>query len=363
MIGAMERRALTAAAALILAACACAHPSSGGAPSGDPPGASASATSDTPPSEPTPSAVPPAPDAELASPSAERIPAAFLPLDPAEPRRSVLRRVADERALAPYEARIREHFEGTIPSPLEVQTSPLPGERRAFLVYGEPRRRHPFLLVTSAAGELLWTKERPLAGTRQVVTEMVVTPGPRGEVALLWCDIPTQVVGLRRWAADGAVLADFEVLEVDVCEALSGLYWPGRGWVVVASQHGAARAQRLDDAGKRSWGPRGNELPWTARPSSPASIAVDSDVSVVLLQAGFRHTEGEGSAAADRVLAMRYDTLGTALWPQPIDLGVAPQGPAPRIPVARVEPGRVRVSIAPRGTAIVTSAGSILGGR
>jgi hypothetical protein len=360
MIGAMERRSWTAVAALLLTACA--RPAGGAgadpastsaAPPSSDPTASASSASDAPAAEP------PSPPA---APSTG-VPAAFLPLDAAEPRRSVLRRVDEERALAPHEAVIRAHFEGAIPSPLEVQTAALPGDRRAFLVYGEPRRRSPLILVTSASGELLWTKERPLAGTRQVVTEMVVTPGPHGEVALLWCDIPTQVVGLRRWAADGVVLADFEVIEVDVCEALSGLYWPGRGWVAVASQHGAARVQLLDEAGKRSWGPRGNELPWTARPSSPASIAVDSDVSVMLLQAGFRNADGEGSAAADRVLAMRYDTLGTPLWPQPIDLGPAPTGPAPRIAAARAGTGKVRVSLGARATAIVTSAGAILGGR
>src|SRR5262249_10980711 len=162
-------------------------------------------------------------------------------------------RLVQERALVPHEALLRGHFDGALPSPLEIQVAALPGDRRATLATGEPRRRNPFLLVTTAKGDLLWTKERPLAGTRQVVTEMVVCPGPHGEVALLWCDIPTQVVGLRKWAADGRVLADFQVLEVDVCEALSALYWPGHGWVAVASQHGAAHAQLLDEVGKRTW--------------------------------------------------------------------------------------------------------------
>ncbi len=241
--------------------------------------------------------------------------------------------------------------------------------RRAFLACDEPRRRNPFLLVTSPSGELLWTKEHPLAGTRQVVTEMVVAPGPKGEVALLWCDIPTQVVGLRRWDAEGIVLADFEVVEVDLCEALAGLYWPGRGWLAVASQHGAGRAQLLDENGQRAWGPRGNELPWRARPSSPAAIAVDSEASVILFQVG-ESPRAEGGAAPDRVLAMRYDTLGTALWERPLDLGPAPAEPggrapggAPRIVTTLVEPGKVRVSLGARPAATVTSAGGILGGR
>jgi hypothetical protein len=330
----------------------------------------ASAASASPSPSAEASAAPPEASAEapLALPSTSapgpRAPAANLPLAAVEARRTSLRRLDEERALLPQEARLREHFGGDIPFPLELQTAPLPGDRRALLVYGEPRRRNPFLLVTGAAGEPSWTKERPLAGTRQVVTEMVVAPGPDSEVALLWCDIPTQVVGLRKWAADGIVLADFQVLEVDVCEALSALYWPGRGFLAVASQHGAARAQLLDERGKRAWGPKGNELPWTARPSSPASIAVDADASVMLFQVGDRPTAD--APIPDRVLVMRYDTLGTALWERPLDLGPAPAGAgggAARIAVTRVAPGEVKVSLGARGSATVTSAGSILGAR
>ena len=222
--------------------------------------------------------------------------------------------------MVPHERLLRAHFGGVLPSPLELETARLSGDRSAFLACDEPRRRNPFLLVTSASGELLWTKEHPLAGTRQVVTEMAVTPGPHGEVALLWCDIPTQVVGLRRWAEDGVVLADFAVVEVDLCEALSGLYWPGHGWVAVASQHGAARVQLLDESGRRAWGPKGGELPWTARPSSPAAIAVDTDDSVMLFQVGdLRRGEGSvrsGSGAGDALRRAGRGAVGAAARPR-----------------------------------------------
>jgi hypothetical protein len=357
MGGAMSSRSAAAALVLFLAACTRPPaPEHDGGVSLPPPSAAASTELAAP------SAVEPDPPAPVAS-TVSRDGAFGLPPPAAEARRSVLRRLDEERALVPHEGILRAHFGGALPSPLELQTAALSGDRRAFLACDEPRRRNPFLLVTRASGELLWTKERPLAGTRQVVTELSVTPGPRGEVALLWCDIPTQVVGLRRWAADGVVLADFAVVEVDLCEALAGLYWPGRGWVAVASQHGPARAQLLDEGGRRAWGPKGNELPWAARPSSPASIAVDSDVSVILFQVGDLR-RGEGSAAPDRVLAMRYDTLGTALWEQPLDLGAAPGGAAaPRITAASVEAGKVRVSLGAKMAATVTSAGGILGGR
>jgi hypothetical protein len=262
---------------------------------------------------------------------------------------------------------VEAHFGGALPSPLEIQATALPGDRRAYLVTGEARRRNPLVLVAGPpvqgeeARQILWTKERPLAGTRQVVTEMALAPGPDGEVALMWCDIPTQIVALRKWSAAGVVLADFQVIEVDVCEAISGLYWPGRGWVITASQHGTARTQCLDERGRRAFGPSGIELPWTARPSSPVSIAVDSEASVILVQVGDLR-RGE-ALVPDRVLAMRYDTLGTALWDRPLDLGAWAGPGSARIAASSAGPGKVLVAPGPRTAVTVTSAGSILGGR
>jgi hypothetical protein len=299
-----------------------------------------------------------------AAPSAEAVLPPHLHA-PAEARRSVLRRLEDVPAVAAQEGALRSHFDAGVPWPLEAQAVPMAGDRRATLFYGGPRDRSPILIVVDAKDKLLWSRDRPLAGTRQIVTEMALMPGPRGEVALAWCDIPTQIVGLRRWSPEGVPLADFEVASVDVCEALSALYWPGRGFLAVASLNGAARAQLLDENGRRAWGPTALELPWKARPSAPVSIAVDTDVSVMLFQVGDLAREG-GGAAPDRVLAMRYDTLGTALWARPIDLGPAPAaeaGAAPRIAATTAEPGSVRVSLGSGRAqlrATVTSVGSIL---
>lgn len=277
------------------------------------------------------------------------------PPPPLEAKRVVIAKIEADRRLAPHEAVIRAHFGGAVPSPLEAQVTPLGGDRQAVLVMGPAKERKPLLMVLDAKGTLLWTKEKPLAGTRQVVTEMVVAPGPKGEVAMLWCDIPTQLVALRKWAWDGIVLADFEVLEVELCEALAGLYWPMHGWVAVASQHGAARAQLLDERGKRAFGPSGVELPWKARPSSPAAIFVDSETSAMVFQVGDLPKEG-GVTALDRLLGMRFDTLGTRLWERPLDLGPAA---AERPETAPRSTGGVRVSV--RGLAAnVTSEGSIL---
>jgi hypothetical protein len=339
-----------AACAALVALAACDHPAAEGEL-----GPRASAVTSAAPAPPPETAFAEVPPPALSAAPSEPETTATSSLAPVEAKRVTLRSLAEERALAPQQAAIAQHFGGAIPSPLELQITELGGARRAFLAYGEARARNPMILAFDDKRELLWTKERPLAGTRQVVTEMVLAPGPRGEVALMWCDIPTQVVGLRKWSTDGTVLADFEVLEVDLCEALSGLYWPGRGWIAAASQHGAARVQLLDEAGKRAWGPRGNELPWSARPSAPASIAIDSDVSLIVFQVGDRP-----GGALNRVLAMRYDTLGTALWDKPLDLGPAPA--SPRLAVTRVEPGKVKIALG-AGTAIVTSLGMILGAR
>jgi hypothetical protein len=341
--------------ALLLAGCS--RPGSDAAP----PAASATA--------PQASTDPPAPGASAdptpIAPTVEVLAAPHVHA-PAEAQRSVLRRPEDLPGIGAQAEALRAHFDGGAPWPLEAQVVPIAGERRAALLYGGPRDRNPILFFLDAKDSLLWSRERPLAGTRQIFTEMALMPGPRGEVALAWCDIPTQIVGLRRWSPEGIPLADFEIASVDVCEALSALHWPGHGFLAVASQNGAARAQLLDEAGKRAWGPSALELPWKARPSAPVSIAVDTEVSVMLFQVGDLPKEGAG-VAPDRVLAMRYDTLGTTLWAHPIDLGPAASAQvgaaAPRIAATTVEPGSVRVSLGSgRGQlrATVTSVGSVL---
>jgi hypothetical protein len=300
------------------------------------------------------------PDPTEASVSTAAPSAANLPLPPREAARRAVKRVQDDRALASQTSALTTHF-GELPSLLQVQSIALPGDRQAVLAFAEKPPAKPLLWVTTAEGEVLWSKERPLAGTRQIVTEMVLAPGPNGEVTLLWCDIPTQIVGLRKWAADSIVLADFEVLEVDLCEALAGLYWPGHGWIAAASQHGAARAQLLDERGARGWGPKGVELPWVARPSAPVAVVVDSDTSAILIQVGDRPRAG--SIVPDRVLAMRYDAAGAQLWDAPIDLGPAASTiPGARIDASVVSAGKVQVTVGgrPAQRVVLTSAGRIL---
>jgi hypothetical protein len=333
----------------LLASCSKGGTAAPPAASSSPAASQSAAPAETRPLDPTEPAV------STAAPSA-----ANLPLPPREAARRAVKRLQDDRALAPQAAVVTAHF-GELPSPLEVQSVALPGDRQALLAYSGKPPAKPLLWVANAEGEILWSKERPLAGTRQIVTEMVLAPGPNGEVTLLWCDIPTQIVGLRKWAADSVVLADFQVLEVDLCESLAGLYWPGRGWIAVASQHGAARAQLLEERGARAWGAKGVELPWTARPSSPVAVVIDSETSAILLQVGDRPKAG--SIVPDRVLAMRYDPAGGQVWDAPIDLGpAASTASGARIEASVVSPGKVQVTVGghPIQRVVLTSAGNIV---
>jgi hypothetical protein len=347
---------LRAAVVLTLLLSGCSHTKGG--EDETPPDAAVPAptASGTPKASAEPSTTAEAPRADSPLPTATPAPPMGAPPAPREAQRITIAKLADDKLLAPHQAVLQKHFGDALPSPLEAQIALLDGDRRAVLVSGPARDRRPILLVLDAQGALLWTKERPLAGTRQVVTEMVPAAGPKGEVALLWYDIPTQVVALRKWAWDGIVLADFEVVEVDLVESLSALYWPGHGWLAVASKHGAARAQLLDERGKRAFGPRGVELPWRARPSAPAAIVVDSDTSAMIFQVGDLPREG-GAFSPDRLLGTRLDTLGARLWERPLDLG---PGRAER-PIAVVQsPDRVRVTLGKGLSTNVTSRGSIL---
>jgi hypothetical protein len=275
------------------------------------------------------------------------------PLEAAEPRRTTLRRLEDDRTLRPHGELLRAHFGGSIPAPIEIQVTPVGGERRAILVTGGAVDRRPFLFVLDAEDRVVWTKERPLAGIAPGVREIVVLPGPDGQVAISWFDVPTKLVALRVWDATGGILADFQLFSIESGDTLSALYWPGRGFLVVAAEaRGAARAQLLDESGRLAWGQGGKALPWVSRAGAPVAIAVDTESSVVLVQVGDAVKAPAGDPG--HALAGRYDARGAALWDRPIDLGpVTPQAgghAALRPSVTRASDGVVRVSIPSGGS-------------
>lgn len=329
------------------------------------PDAAPSASAAAPP-EPALSAVPSSPDLpeDPAPAPPEETPRRLL--STTEPRRAMLARLEDEPALRPHADLLRAHFGGAVPSPLELQSTTSGGDHRAFLALGGPKERRPFLLVLDAEGRLLWTKERPLAGIAPGVTEIVLLPGPDGQVVISWFDRPTQLVALRTWDASGGILADYQLFPIESGDALSGLYWPGQGFLVVAAQaRGAARAQLLDERGRRAWGHGGRGLPWVSRAGAPVALALDTDSSVMLFQLG-EPPKPAPPVGPGHVLATRFDPDGAALWERPTDLGqVAPPegGRAPaRIAATRAAEGIVRVAIpagASRRTLEVSSVGVV----
>jgi len=326
-----------------------AGPVSAGSPVGGPPVASSLLSPEAPSADPD-LPVPPDEPPPLYTDETNR-----RPPSTAEPQRVTLARIEDDRTLLLQRALVQSHFGGKIPSPLEIQRAPLGGDHRAVLLTGGPKERRPLILVLEKKGGVLWTKERPLAGIAPGVSEIVLLPGPDAEVRIAWFDPPTRLVAMRAWDRDGGILADFQLFEVETCSALSGLYWPGRGFLVIAAQPGgSARGNLLDERGRLIFGAGGKALPWVSRAGAPASIALDTDSSAIVLQVG-------DIEAKERALAARLDGLGALLWPRPLDLGAAP-GSGRRIQAARAGEGSVRVTLPPgseRRTLEITSDGVV----
>lgn len=270
-----------------------------------------------------------------------------LPPPGTEARRGVVEKPEDDRLLAPHRDVIRAHFGDA--GPLALQVAPVSGGRAALLLTRAKGEAKPLVLLVDAAGNVLWAKERPLAGTRPLVTEIAIAGGPNGEVVIAWFDTPTHVLAARKWEAGGGLLADFSLLEMETCDALSSLYWPGQGWLVVASTLGAGRAQLLAERGARAWGREGKVVMTGWRAAAPASLVLDTETSVLLVYPGYAP-----ATTTDRYLASRWSSAGEPAWRVPLELGEMPRGAAPpRATAERVEAGRVRVTLA-KGTPSAT---------
>ena len=164
----------------------------------------------------------------------------------------------------------------------------------------------------------------------------------------------TRVIAGRIWDADGAPFGDFQLMTLDACDALSTLWWPGRGFVVVASWHGAARAQMLTEGGMLAWG-EGTPMGSAWREAAPISLAFDGTDGVVTVQ----HAHGEDG---DHALAFRYDRLAKMTWSRPLDLGVVPRvvDPKARLPLTRVLPGVVETKLAATRSVRIAASGHIV---
>ncbi len=270
-------------------------------------------------------------------------------------------RVATERDL------LALHYNGPEKIELDLQTAPLTAAHRRVVlatVTGTPTlyARAIAYVVDDAAKKVLWAKDHPVAGIKPPVGPTAIAAGPHGRVALAACDPPTSTVALRIWDEDGAPFADFQALSVDACGALSLMYWPRHGWVVVVVRAGATRAQLVKEGGSPGWA---GGLDLGVRPKdgaiAPAGLAADTDDTFVLVQ--LAQPTGEAGSPF-HALAFRYDAHGTAIWPAAVDLGALPKPPLPG-ERAQLHPTLPGVSVMlPSGPAVsVRPSGDVSRGR
>ncbi len=286
----------------------------------------------------------------------------FVAVAPVEARRARIARFADDEALRGLEGALEKHFGGGPHAGFDVQAAELTAFGRRVVLVGEAGKptseARPIAIVAGDDG-VVWSKERPVAGIMPPVGPIAVAPAPLGRVALAACDPPTNAVALRIWDDDGTPFADFQVLSLEGCEALSLLYWPNRGWIVVAVSAGATRAQLVGENGAPRWG-LGRDLGVRSRAGAiaPASLAADTDDTFVLVQM-VQPSGEEGSPF--HALAFRYDTRGEAIWRAAVDLGKLERPPksgerarlAPTSPGVRVTmPSGAEVDVRPSGDVI-----------
>jgi hypothetical protein len=273
----------------------------------------------------------------------------------AEAQRLTLAHPGYVELLAGVREQIDERFPGAAPSSIELQIAPLPDAQRAVLVHRRGQRQRPILFVFDSDRQVVWSRERPLAGLDAGIEEVALCPGPNGEVLLFWYDTPTRLVAARRLEKGGRLLADFKLVAIEAVEALTALYWPERGWLVATSGQGAVRAQLLTEQGKLPWGNDGQHLAQKGALRGPISVALDTAMSAVVVWPGASEPVG-GRPPAPDYQAMRVDVAGVLLWRSPLGLGPAPPaGQAPRAVLERLSNGVVRVDLA-RAAPIAPSA-------
>jgi hypothetical protein len=264
-----------------------------------------------------------------------------------EARRSSVTHVEAAPLLAANVDLLKKQFGGVLPASIGVQTTETSEALRRAVLVGSERRdgslETPLLLVVDEKNAVIWSKDRPTAGIKPPVSAIAVASGPRGRFAIAVCDPPTATVALRLWDDDGSPFADFAALETKSCEALSLLYWPRHGWVIVAAGP-ETRAQLVTEEGGMAWG-GGKTLGARWRTIAPVALAADSVSSFVLVQ----YSQSPGADRdADHAVAFRYDPTGQPLWPAPTDLG-AVRRIAPgqeRIPLLRTAEGVLRATLA-----------------
>ncbi len=258
---------------------------------------------------PAPLATPTA-SASTAPPVDESPPGTFV-----EARHARLTTLDDEPGLAKNGDAIRAHFGGTLPASIDLQAVPLGAGKQALLLRATGDDSKPMALLIDASGTAIWVKDHPLSGITPPAKPFTIAPRPDNGVALFVYDEPTKLVAARMWTPEGGPFADLVLYELARCDAISAAWWPGRGWIVITSFAGGARAQLLSESGSAAWNAQGIVVGETWRAAAPATIVIDAQSSSwILVQHATR-------AGADHVVALRYDSGGARLDDAAVDLG------------------------------------------
>lgn len=224
----------------------------------------------------------------------------------------------------------------------------LHGGRQAVLVLGEARDTAPLIVVADEAGQALWTKRRPLAGTREQARGVSLVAGPEGSIALAWWDEPTKAVALRRWDFDGAVFADYHLFDADSCDGLDAVYWPGHGWIVTVTslaEH-AARSQLITESGLAGFGGSVVEVTSSEEIRSRAAVITGID-GIYYAYRGWPNGRSP-RALVDDVWVMLRREDGSAAWKAPVNLGRAPlakDGESSDVALTLESPAILRVDV------------------
>jgi len=317
--------------ALVLTACSRIHPPPSDA------GSDAHAEADAAPSS-LDAAVPVPLDSE------EPPPPTFL-----EARRSHLSTLDDEPGLAHNERAILTHFDGGLPPAMELQAASLGSGRQALLLSAASAEPNPIAFLVDAVGTAIWTKNRPLGGLSPPARPFAIAPRQDEGVALFFYDEPAKLVGARMWALDGSAFSEVMLFSIPRCDAISTVWWPGQGWILVTAFPGGARAQLLTEEGMSAWGAQGIAVGEAWRAAAPATIVIEPNTSSWLLVQ--RATRG----GADHAIAIEYGTFGQRTSAGARDLGPIARTPggSDRIAVSLVRPGLARVELGAKAVDLV----------
>jgi hypothetical protein len=260
--------------------------------------ASSSAPAPPPPPAPTLPPIPPAP--------------------PGEAQRKTVQALEADQLLVPQLARLRTHFQvdgGTLRGPFVVQRIERSGGGDGVLV-SRADESDPFAMALDR-GQLVFSKERPVAGITPPVQHVTIAPGPERGIVLFGYVATLHLVAARMWADDGNPFAEIVALEAPACDALAAAYWPGNGWLLACSSKDGTRTQLLRENLTSAWGTAGLVL-GNAGPVASARIAIDSPTEWTLVQRA-------RAVGGDRTLTFRYDAEA-----QPVAQSGAPFGPSAR---------------------------------